>query len=187
MRIKRESNFSWKPTKAAGPNFIYSFVCTWGVRIKATARLVLSIIYIKISIRMSLFRGLCYGYTQWTRSRGCVNMFNIISISFIKSLSIFMRPNRCTGWYTFYHIKYSKENLFMWSPKQKTLILPHIRAMNFRSQFVEISDHMSKLKFYHIFSDQSQSITHNARICGKIKVFCMGDHMNKFSFEYFMW
>ena len=38
----------------------------------------------------------------------------------------------------------------MWSPMQKTLFLPHIRAMNFRSKFVEFSDHVSKLKFYHI-------------------------------------
>ena len=55
-----------------------------------------------------------------------------------------------TGWYIFYHKKHSEENLFMWSPMQKTLILPHIRAMNFRSKFVEISDHVSKLKLYHI-------------------------------------
>ena len=26
-----------------------------------------------------------------------------------------------------------------------------------------------------------------ARICGKIKVFCLGDHMNKFSSECFLW
>ena len=33
---------------------------------------------------------------------------------------------------------------------QKTFILLHIRAMNFRSKFVEISDHVSKLIFYYI-------------------------------------
>ena len=33
---------------------------------------------------------------------------------------------------------------------QKTSILLHIQAMNFRSKFVEISDHVSKLKFYYI-------------------------------------
>ena len=32
----------------------------------------------------------------------------------------------------------------------KTQILLHIRSMNFRSKFVEISDHVSKPKFYHI-------------------------------------
>ena len=31
---------------------------------------------------------------------------------------------------------------------QKTFILLHIREMNFRSKFVEISDHVSKLIFY---------------------------------------
>ena len=55
-----------------------------------------------------------------------------------------------TGGYTFYYKKYLKENLFMWSHMQKTFILLHIRAMNFRSKFVEIGDHVSKLKFYYI-------------------------------------
>ena len=40
--------------------------------------------------------------------------------------------------------------------------------MNFRSKFVEISDHVSKLKLYHIANS-------------------IGDHMNKFSFDYFVW
>ena len=35
-------------------------------------------------------------------------------------------------------------------PMQKTIILLHIGAMNFRSKFVEISDHVSELKFYSI-------------------------------------
>ena len=46
-------------------------------------------------------------------------------------------------------------------PMQKTIILLHIGAMNFRSKFVEISDHVSELKFYYIFSDQSLSMTYN--------------------------
>ena len=58
--------------------------------------------------------------------------------------------------------KYLKENLFIWSSLQKSFILIksfiffksfillHIRAINVRSKFVEISDHLSELKFYHI-------------------------------------
>ena len=46
--------------------------------------------------------------------------------------------------------KYSKENLFMWRPMHKILILPHIRSVNFRVIFFEISDHVLKLQFYNI-------------------------------------
>ena len=46
--------------------------------------------------------------------------------------------------------KYSKENLFMWRPMHKILILPHIRSVNFRVIFFEISDHVLKLQFYCI-------------------------------------
>ena len=60
------------------------------------------------------------------------------------------RKNLSTGGYTFYYKKYLKENLFMWSHMQKTFILLHIRAMNIRSKFVEMSDHVSKLIFYYI-------------------------------------
>ena len=77
-----------------------------------------------------------------------------------------------TGWYKFYHIKYSKENLFMWSPMQKTFILLHIRAMNIRSKFVEMSDHVSKLIFYYIENfilPHYESLTDfDPKKCGKI-------------------
>ena len=59
-----------------------------------------------------------------------------------------------------------------WDDMHEILILLHIRAMNFRAKFLEISDHMSELKFYCIetqillyFSDQSLSMT---SLCSKI-------------------
>ena len=54
------------------------------------------------------------------------------------------------GGYTFYYKKYSKEDLFMWWSMHKNFILLHIRSVNFRVKFVEISDHVSKLIFYYI-------------------------------------
>ena len=55
---------------------------------------------------------------------------------------------------------------------QKTFILLHIRAMNFRSKFVEISDHVSKPKFYYIENQILPqffgSKSNNDSFCGKI-------------------
>ena len=56
------------------------------------------------------------------------------------------------GGYTFYYKKFSKEDLFMWLSMHENFILPHIRSVNFRVKFFEISDHMLKLQFYHIMS-----------------------------------
>ena len=57
-------------------------------------------------------------------------------------------------------------------PMQETQFLPHIRSMNFRPKFVEISDHVSKPKFYHI---ENQILPHyesladfDPKKCGKI-------------------
>ena len=58
--------------------------------------------------------------------------------------------NSSTGGSKFYYKKYLKEDLFIWWPMQKIQILLHIRLMNFRPKFVEISDHVSKPKFYYI-------------------------------------
>ena len=44
---------------------------------------------------------------------------------------------------------------------QETQIILNIRLIYFRSKFVEISDHVSKLKIYQTFSDQSLAMTHN--------------------------
>ena len=55
---------------------------------------------------------------------------------------------------------------------QKTQILPHIRSMNFRPKFVEISDHVSKPKFYYIENQILPqffgSKSNNDSFCGKI-------------------
>ena len=77
-----------------------------------------------------------------------------------------------TGGSKFYHKKYVKEDWFMWWPMQKTQILPHIRSMNFRSKFIEISDRVSKPKFYYIENQILPkffgSKSNNDSFCGKI-------------------
>ena len=63
--------------------------------------------------------------------------------------------------------KVKRKRIYSWPMRlmeftmQKTQTLLHIRSRNFRSKFVEISDHVSKLKFYQTFSDQSLAMTHN--------------------------
>ena len=58
-------------------------------------------------------------------------------------------------------------------PMQKTFILLQIREMNFRSKFVGISDHVSKLIFYYIENLillHYESLTDfDPKKCGKIK------------------
>ena len=81
-----------------------------------------------------------------------------------------------TGGSKFYHKKYVKEDWFMWWPMQKTQILPHIRSMNFRSKFIEISDHVSKPKFYYIENQILPqffgSKSNNDSFCGKFSFRC---------------
>ena len=96
----------------------------------------------------------------------------------------------CTGAYTSYYKKYSKEDLFMWWPMHENFILLHIRSMNFRVEFVEISHHVLKLQFYYIENFillHYESLTDfDLKKCSKMKFLCIDHHMNKSSFEYFL-
>ena len=70
---------------------------------------------------------------------------------------------------------------------QQTQILLHIRAISYSLSLFSIyfrnPNHKKqfllhrKHKFYYISM---------AQICSKINVFCIGHHMNKFSFKYFL-